>query len=462
MSTLINGKQQAIVIGGSIAGMLAARILADHFECVTIIARDTLPDSPEPRKGAPQTAHVHVLLQRGLLIMQQLFPQLDDALTQAGALSVNWTRDLVTFTPAGWSPRFDSQYTTRTCSRGLLEQILRRQVAMRKNIVIQPRCEAIEPLVSETRSAFTGLKVHYRDRSENATVDLAADLVVDASGRTSKALDWITALGYVAPPETMINAHVGYATRVYCRPPNFNADWKSMLVRSRPPFGLRGGLIYPIENDQWMVNVAGAGDERPSTDEALFLEFTQTLIHPAVYDAIKDAEPISAMHTYQRTENRLRHFDRLTRWPENFIVLGDAACAFNPVYGQGMSVAALEAQFLDRWLRTTQSTLDFQQHLMKIVRAPWLMATNEDLRLPHVEGAAAGRFDRIYQRYIDEYIWLCSSDPHAAEVFMGVTQLIKPPTAMFAPTLAFKVMRRMIKRERPQGKASDPIPSLTR
>jgi 2-polyprenyl-6-methoxyphenol hydroxylase-like FAD-dependent oxidoreductase len=287
---------------------------------------------------------------------------------------------------------------------------------------------------------------------------LAADLIVDASGRTSKGLTWIAAQGYDAPQETVIDAQVGYATRVYCRPAKFNADWKSMMVRTRPPFGLCGGLIYPIENDQWMVNLAGAGDDRPPTDETLFLTFIKNLIHPALYNAVKDAEPISAMYTYQRTENRLRHFDRLTRWPENFLMLGDAACAFNPTYGQGMSVAALEAQALDQWLRASQSTLAFQHQLMKVVRSPWLMATNEDSRLPHVEGASSSRFDTVYQRYIDEFIWMCGTDPRALEVFMGVTQLTKSPTAMFAPALALKVMRRLIRREPPQGKASDPIP----
>ena len=451
-------RQHAIVIGGSIAGMLAARVLSDHFARVTLIDRDTLPDLPEPRKGAPQTAHVHVLLQRGLLIMQQLFPQFDDALTQAGALSVNWTRDLATFTPAGWNPRFDSTYTTRTCSRGLLEQIMRRQIAMIKNITIEPRCEVLEPLVAENRSAFTGLRVHYRDRS--AMAELAADFIVDASGRTSKGLNWIAENGYILPEETVINAHVGYATRVYRRPENFKADWKAMMIRTRPPFGLRGGLIYPIENDRWMVNLAGAGSERPPVHEAQFLDFIKNLIHPAMYDAVKDAEPVSAMHAYQRTENRLRHFERLTRWPDNFVMLGDAACAFNPTYGQGMSVAALEAQALDRWLRASHSTLAFQQQLMQVVRGPWLMATNEDSRLPHVVGATPSRFDRLNQRYIDEFIWLCASDRQALDTFMGVTHLVKSPAAMFAPTLAFKVMRRTLQRTPPQGNASDPIPVL--
>jgi 2-polyprenyl-6-methoxyphenol hydroxylase-like FAD-dependent oxidoreductase len=452
-------KDHAIVIGGSIAGLLAARVLSDHFERVTIIDRDALPDSPEPRQGAPQTAHVHILLLRGLSIMRQLFPQFDDALTRAGALSVNWTRDLVTFTPAGWSPRFDSEFTTRTCSRGLLEQTIRRQIAAIKNITTTPRCEAIEPLVTETRSAFTGLKIYNRDRASSATLELTADLIVDASGRTSKGLSWIAAAGYVAPEETVINAHVGYATRVYRRPANFNADWKAMMVRTRPPFGLRGGLIYPIENNQWMVNVAGAGEERPPTEEALFLDFTKSLIHPALYETIKDAEPISPMYTYQRTENRLRHFDRLTRWPENFIMLGDAACALNPTYGQGMSVAALEAQALDRWLRAAQSTLAFQRHLPKVVRWPWLIATNEDSRLPHVEGATPARFDRLYQSYADAFIAMCVTDRPALEVFMGVTQLVRSPLAMFAPPMVLKVMQHLI-RHKPPRKANDPLPAF--
>jgi len=450
----------AVVIGGSIAGLLAARILSDHFQRVTILDRDALPDSPDPRKGAPQTAHVHVLLRRGLLIMQQLFPQLDDDLTQAGALTVDWTRDLAAFTPAGWNPRFSSELTTRTLSRGLLEQVLRRHVTAIKNITIAPRCEALEPVSTEDRSAVTGLKVRYRDRMENNVVALAADLIVDASGRSSHALDWLASLGYALPEETVVNAHVGYATRTYRRPANFTADWKSMMVRTRPPFGLRGGLIYPIENDLWMVNVAGAGNERPPTDEDSFLDFIKHLIHPALYLAMKDAEPVTGVHLYQRTENRLRHFDRLTRWPENFVMLGDAACAFNPTYGQGMSLAALEAQALDRWMRATQNSLAFQQQLMDVVREPWRLAANEDVRLPGVGSAPAGRFEKFRHNYADQFVWLACRDPQALATFMAVTHLMAPSSTMLRPSLAMKVMGRMIRREKPNGKASNPIPAI--
>jgi len=450
----------AIVIGGSIAGMLAARVLSDHFERVTVLDRDTLPDSPEPRKGAPQTAHVHVLLRRGLLILQQLFPQLDADLTEAGALTINWTRDLVTFTPAGWNPRFDSDFTTRTLSRGLLEQLTRRQIRAIKNIAIEPRCEAIELVSTADRSAVTGLKVRYRDRAENDVITSAADLIVDASGRSSHGLDWIEALGYARPEETVINAHVGYATRVYHRPMNFTADWKSMMVRTRPPFGLRGGLIYPIENDRWMVNVAGSGDEKPPTDESAFLDYIQHLIHPALYLAVKDAEPVAGLHTYQRTENRLHHFDRLTRWPDRFVILGDAACAFNPTYGQGMTVAALEAQALDRWVRASRSSLDFQKQIMGVVRGPWLLATSDDARLPGAEGTSTNRFEKLQQDYADQFIELACRDPHALAIFMAITHLMTSSTAMLRPSLAMKVMGRMIRHEKPQGRPTDPIPTL--
>ena len=458
----MNQRQHAIVVGGSIAGLLAARVLSDHFEHVTLIDRDFLPDSPEPRKGAPQTAHVHVLLRRGMLIMQALFPQLDDDLTQAGALTVNWTRDLVTFTPAGWAPRFDSTFITRTLSRGLLEQLIRRRVAAIQNVTIEPRCEAIEPVSNAGRSVCLGLKVRYRDWAENAVVSLSADLIVDASGRSSHGPEWLAALGYAQLEETVINAHIGYATRVYRRPANLHADWKVMIVHARPPFDPRSGLIYPIENDLWMVNLGGVGDERPPTDDQAFLDYTKTLIHPALYDSIKDAEPVSPVYAYQRTENRLRHFERLTRWPEHFVMLGDAACAFNPIYGQGMTVAALEAQALDKWLRSGQSSLEFEKQIMPVVRGPWLLATNADLRLPGVEGARPGRFDKLVQTYVDGFIRLACRDPQALATFMAVTHLMEPPSAMLRPALARKVLPRLIRKVRSQGIRTDPVPPLPR
>ncbi len=171
---MMTQRTHAIIIGGSMAGMMAARVLSDHFERVTIVDRDHLPDSPEPRKGVPQATHVHVLLRRGMLVMEQLLPELDDDLTQAGAHTISWTRDFVAFLPVGWCPRFHSNFTTRTCSRGLLEYLVRCRVTATRNITFEPRCEAIGLATNESRSVITGLKVRYRDRAETAVAELSA------------------------------------------------------------------------------------------------------------------------------------------------------------------------------------------------------------------------------------------------------------------------------------------------
>ncbi|HZY41724.1 MAG TPA: FAD-dependent monooxygenase [Anaerolineae bacterium] len=453
-------RQHAIVIGGSLAGLLAARVLSDYFERVTVLDRDTLPDGPEPRKGVPQATHVHVLLRRGMLILEDLLPGLDTELAQAGAPLINWTSDFVNFTPAGWGPRFPSTLTTRACSRGLLEYAVRRRVAARPNITFEARREAIGLLTNDDRSSVTGVHIIDRDRTSDARSDLPGDLVVDASGRTSHVLDWLIESGYTAPAETIIDSHLGYATRAYRRPPYFAADWRVMIIRARPPYGTRGGLIYPIEHDRWLVNLCGAGDERPPTDGQAFLEFTRTIIHPAVYEAIKDAEPLSPVYGYQRTENRWRHYEQLTRWPENFVVLGDAAYAFNPIYGQGMTVAGLEAQALDRSLRTAQGCLDFQKSLAKVVRLPWLLATTEDSRVPGVEvNERSGRLDVLLRRYIDEVVWQTSDDAVTFETFMRISHLIAPPGRLMQPHIMLGVIKRWLRRLKPAGQPTDPIPA---
>jgi 2-polyprenyl-6-methoxyphenol hydroxylase-like FAD-dependent oxidoreductase len=462
-------RNHAVVIGGSIAGLLAARVLADRFERVTILDRDQLPDRPEPRKGAPQSYHVHVLLRRGLTIMEQLFPGLDTELAEAGAPRINWTSDLVYFTPAGWGPRFPSDSVTHACSRGLLEYVIRCRVAALRNVTLESRCEALDLTVNDDHSIVTGVKAHYRDRTETAPATLTADLVVDASGRSSRSLEWLSALGYAAPDETVIDAHLGYATRLYQRPARFNADWAAMIVRTRPPYGLKGGLIYPIENNWWMVNLGGAGKERPPTDEAGFLAFTRTFIHPAFYEALREAEPLSPVYTYQLTANRLRHFERLARWPEHWVVLGDAACALNPIYGQGMSVAANEALTLAAWLDSSHTSLWFQQRLLQAARAAWLLATSEDVRLPDVSvatnghpGTTSSRFDALLRNYIDQVVWLTAADPHTFETFMRVTHLIRPASDLLHPRIALKVLRRLLRHEQPHGQPGDPIPPAPR
>lgn len=444
MSTTPPHPDHAVVIGAGIAGLLAAHVLARHFTDVTVIDRDHFSDQPEPRKGTPQSHHIHILLQRGLLAFEQFFPGFGQELAQAGAPTVDWTADLAMYTPPGWSPRFPSGLSTYTCSRALLEFILRKRVAAHPNISFLQGCEAIGLVGDQNKTSVIGIEVHARDQGNRAEI-ITGDLVVDASGRASHALQWLSSLGYSTPFETVINSFLGYATRFYKAPANFNPGWKVLMIRSRPPLGTRTGVVFPVEGGQWIVNLGGSGSERPPIDEVGFLEFARQLIHPALYEAIQNAEPITPIHGFRLTTNRLRHCDLLQRWPQNFLLIGDAFCGFNPLYAQGMTVAALETQALEEWFDHPQDSLAFQKLLAKIVHTPWLMATTEDSRIPGVEGIKAGRFERLIFRYLDEVQTLAASDQTALRTFMQVSHLTAPPTALLHPAIAVKVMRQILR-----------------
>jgi 2-polyprenyl-6-methoxyphenol hydroxylase-like FAD-dependent oxidoreductase len=444
-------RPRAVVIGGSMAGLLAARVLADHFERVTIVDRDRFPTEPGPRKGLPQARHVHVLLWRGQLCLEKLFPGLQDELGQAGAPQVDWIGDARWFSFGGWAPRFPSGYISHPCSRDLLEWSIRRRLAACRQVEWLEGCDAVDLLADGDMSHVTGVRLRRRNQPEPNGEDVQADLVVDASGRESHAPRWLGALGYAAPQETIVNPFLGYATRVYQRPPG-SADWKSLLVRGTPPANKRGGVINAIEGDRWMVTLAGAGRDYPPIDDAGFLEFARSLPVPTLYDAIKGAQPLTPISGYRKTENRWRHFERLTRWPENLVVLGDAVCAFNPVYGQGMTVAALSALALDDCLRTAQPSpsLDglakqVQKELSRVIAGPWLLATGDDYRYPETEGGRRSVATRMMHRYMDHVMAVANEDSHVFATFFEVIQLLKPATVFFQPAIAVQVFKSLIK-----------------
>jgi flavin-dependent dehydrogenase len=231
---------------------------------------------------------------------------------------------------------------------------------------------------------------------------LAADLVVDASGRASQAQRWLEELGYPAPRETVIASHLGYASRYYAPPPGFQARWRGLYLQYAPPTALRAGTLVPVEGDRWLVGLFGLSRDYPPTDEAGFLEFARSLRSPLLYEAIRDARPLAPIVGYRATENRLRHYDLLPRRPEGLLVLGDAACTFNPVYGQGMTVAAAGALALAGCLRAQGQRGDlrglaarFQRRLARQLAPVWTLATNGDLRAPGTEGGRVARTRRI-------------------------------------------------------------------
>jgi 2-polyprenyl-6-methoxyphenol hydroxylase-like FAD-dependent oxidoreductase len=439
-------RPHAIVIGGSMAGLLAARVLADHFEQVSIVDRDTFPARPEPRKGLPQSRHVHVLLWRGQLALERLFPGLQAALERAGAPPVDWIGEARFFSFGGWAPRYPSSYLTHPCSRDLLEWAIRGRLSKFPQVRFLEGQEANGLLSNESRSHITGLRLRDRNRPQQGETELQSDLVVDASGRASRTPAWLEGLGYPAPGETLVNSFLGYATRLYQRPVGF-AEWKMLVVRGTASANSRGGVINPVEGGRWMVTLAGVGGDYPPTDEAGFLEFARSLDVPNIYEALQAAEPLSPISGYRKTENRWRHYERLARLPENLALLGDAVCAFNPIYGEGMSVAALEALALEQCLseRGERPDLDglgrdFQRQATRAIAGSWLLATGEDYRYPKTEGGRRSPVTRLVHRYMDRLMTVSNHDPQVFDTFFQVGHLIQPVSAFFKAEIVLKVL----------------------
>jgi 2-polyprenyl-6-methoxyphenol hydroxylase-like FAD-dependent oxidoreductase len=424
--------RHALVTGGGIAGLLAARVLADHVARVTVVERDALPAEPAGRTGTPQARHVHVMLTRGQAVLERLFPGLEAELAAAGAVQIDWTADTAWLTPAGWGCRFPSHLRTFASSRDLLEWLMRRRLAADPRISFLAGHEVVGLLRAD----------------DGATTPLPADLVVDAGGRGSRAPAWLAEIGYTAPAETVVNAFLGYTSRLYARPARCSGDWKALYLQSQPPRRLRGGVILPIEGERWLVTLVGAGRDYPPADAAGFLEFARSLASPALYEAIREATPLAPLATYRATENRVRHFERLARWPDGFIVAGDAACAFNPVYGQGMTTAALGAATLDECLRAAERAggdwrglaRRFQRALARRNQTPWLLATGADFRTPRTVGRRPGGLARLSLRYFDRVLARAAHDPAVRLTLMEVLHLIKPPAALFQPGTLWRVI----------------------
>jgi 2-polyprenyl-6-methoxyphenol hydroxylase-like FAD-dependent oxidoreductase len=437
----------ALVIGGSMAGLLAARVLSEHFERVTIIERDALIDDAEPRKGVPQGRHVHGLLASGAATLGEYFPNLFATLAQDGAIAA-LPSDLHRYQFGEWVGKVPSPVKTLWQSRPFLEQHVRAALKDRPNVQILDACEVTRLQMNDER--ITGVFLQHRGGKQREE-ELATDLVVDTSGRGSRAPQWLVSLGYPQVEETSIKVDIGYASRIYRCPDQQPHDWKILFVLGTPPDDKRAGAIFPIEGGRWVVTLVGWLRDYPPGDDAGFLDYARSIAQPDVYEAIKEAEPLTPITVYKYTANRWRHYERMSRLPEGFIIMGDAVCAFNPTYGQGMSVAALEAKTLDSCLREQQSYTEnnrqtsfpqrFQKAISKKIKTPWMLATGEDLRYPETEGHRS-LGTRLFNWYTRRMIGLTASHPFMTVAFFQVQHLLKPLVSLFEPHIVWTVLSR--------------------
>ena len=460
---------RAMVLGASIAGLLAARELAERFEQVIVIERDRLePNSPRP--GVPQTDHVHVLLAKGLEILEILFPGLTDELAAAGSPEVDWTADCQMMGLGGWNPRFKSGLITRTCSRSLLEKLIRQRLQTWSNVRFMTGV-TVSGLILEQ-----GQGNHQRDRVTGVNLRrgeqrcrVSGELVVDATGRRSQLPQWLTEWGYALPEETIIDAKLGYASQWFEIPPEYYQaqardlkegdrwNWKSLLIWAKPPYQKRAGVLYPVEGNRWVVTLSGTGGDYPTAHNQDFLKFARSLRDRAIFDAIRHAIPVSPVKLYRGTANRWRHYETMERFPERLVALGDGVCAFNPLYGQGMTVAALSAQRLGRWLDQTcggckevegaqvaqgltRAGDRFRKNLSSVLQLPWLMATGEDLRWSTTEGEQPQWWMRTLQRYLKKVLTLTDQSPAIHKRVWHVQHMASSPATLLHPEVVGPVI----------------------
>ncbi|CAM5619462.1 hypothetical protein SAVIM338S_05784 [Streptomyces avidinii] len=427
----------AVVLGAGMAGLLAARVLARRFSRVTVIERDELPDAgPEFRPGVPQSRHVHILWSRGVELLELMLPGVTGKLVEAGASLLNSPRDFLWLSPADWFRPLDGAEVL-IGSRESLEWTVRREVLRNGRIRLRSGTAATGLVAGPDGRSVAGVRLRGAD-------PVAARLVVDATGRTSKATTWLEALGHPAPEVTRIDSHLGYSSRYFAIPADPERRWQGLYVQSRP--GLPRGGVLVRQGDRWLVTLLGNGEHVPPVKDEEFLDFARSLRSPALYDAIRDATPLSAPTAFRNTANEWRHYERLDRWPDGFVVLGDAACRFNPVYGHGMTVAALAAEALAKEVRTLNpeeiagAARRIQRRTTAAAAVPWQIATGEDIRYPVTDGPPAGRAARVLQGYMSRVMAGANSDPVIAERFFGVLSLTASPATLLGPATVARVL----------------------
>jgi len=434
--------RRAIVLGASMAGLLAARVLSDHADEVLVIERDTSAESTSPRPGVPQGSQVHALLPAGQVQLDRWFPGFSAEAVAAGALDPP-PEDIDNYVNGVLRPKLSRDVIgpSLVCTRPFLESHVRRRTLEIPNVTLVPgRVDGIE---------FTGERVsavRYQPGSPDAELIVEpADLVVDATGRSSRLSDWLGAAGWPQPPLRRMPIKLNYATALFSRDPKIS-DVQVSVAHHQPGAGQtpRMGAVLAVENDRWLVLVAGYGDDRPSRDAEDFRRRCREDFPPVFGEIAEQGELIGDVLTYHQADSRRRDYDVLESFPAGLIVAGDAVASFNPIYGQGMSSAALHASCLSAYLRSGPSLDEparaYFEQVRVVVDAAWQVSTFADLELPHVNGP----FPRGYRvlKWISGLIFQGAAvDPQLNVQFNLVTTMLQHPSSLARPRTLLRALR---------------------
>ena len=432
--------RQAVVTGAGMGGLTAARVLADHFERVLVLERDALPADALDRHGVPQGRHVHALLAGGQGALSELFPGFEQRLEGAGAVRLRVGLDIRVDRP-GYDPfpQRDLGFDAYAMSRPLVELTVRRCVQEKSSIELRTGCQVQGLVTSPDGAAVTGV----RYTSPNGTAETVdADLVMDASGRGTPTLEALEAMGRAAPAETTIGVDLGYASAVFEIPDDAPKDWKGAFCLPGAGRASRGSLMLPLEGRRWIATVGGRHGDQPPGDELAFMEYAKALRTQTIYNAIKRAKRLGEIARFRFNESVLRHYQRLEDFPRGVLPIGDAICRFNPIYGQGMSVAAQEAvalrQLLARRVPLAELAREYFAEVARIVDTPWAQAAIPDFVHPETRGERPADFEQTL-KFGMALGKLAASDPAVHRLTSEVQHLLKPRSVYRDPELVQRV-----------------------
>ncbi|OEJ27968.1 hypothetical protein AR457_29345 [Streptomyces agglomeratus] len=455
--------RHAVVIGGSIGGLTAAGALAGRFERVTVLDRDELPSDARNRRGVPQARHGHALLIGGRLALEKVFPGLTAELTAGGAVPWDPGSDLLFHQMGAFRIPYSTGMLGVSLTRAFLEFSLRRRVSALPNTELRDRATVAGLVGSQDR--ITGVEL---DGGEVIT----ADLVVDATGRGGDRSDrWLQQLNCPTPPVDTVKIDVGYTSRLLHRRPGDQVTEMGgllYLMASISSDDKRAAAAFAVEGDRWLVTLGGWHRAYAPVDPAGFARFAADLPASHMADLLARSEPVDEGNALRYTypTARRRYFERLRRPPAGYVALGDAVCSFNPLYGQGMTMAILEAVELGRCLdrfgdASAEMTRKYFRVMGKLLDMPWRMATAGDFIFPETVGPKAPGTD-VMNWYVGQIALASHTSVEVHRVMLEVQQMLAPPSAVMRPAVIARSLRAArrspTRNQAPRQRADVPVP----
>jgi 2-polyprenyl-6-methoxyphenol hydroxylase-like FAD-dependent oxidoreductase len=431
---------RAVVLGSGMAGLLSARVLAESYQEVLVVDRDQLSGVDSARHGVPHGRHAHALLARGQQILEELFPGLLGEMTSAGVLVGDISGNLRWYFNGRRLRAGDCGLLSVSATRPELESFVRARVQAIPNVTFLERCAIRGLTTTADKGRVTGARV-LTEAGQSAEQALEADLVVDATGRGSRMPAWLEDLGYARPAEDRVKIDIGYATRHFrLREDPYGTDLSINTVTS--PSHPRGAFFPKLGGGISQLSLTGNLGDCPPTDHEGFLAFAKSLPAPEIYESVRDAEPVDEAVSFRVAASVRRRYERLREFPGGLLVIGDAVCAFNPVYGQGMTATALQAIALRDHLApgTEPNARQFFRKIAPLVDVPWEISTSGDLAFPGVEGNRTFKV-RMGNAFMGKLHAAATNDAEITAAFFRVAGLVDPPTALMRPSLMMKVFR---------------------